>query len=74
MADEYLLCLYEIGRIAVGIDAPTIKACSGHVLTPATDETVVEGEVIILTVDLLDMSLYDGDPPAKGQFIVCEHL
>jgi hypothetical protein len=74
MADEYLLGLYEIGRIAVGINAPTVEACPRHVLTPAADEAVVEGEVVILAVNLLHVSLDHRHSPAEWQFVVGEHL
>ena len=73
MADEDLLSFYEVGAVAVGVDAPAVEARAGHELAAPADEAVVEGEVVVLAVDLLDVSLHDGDAPAERQPVVREH-
>jgi hypothetical protein len=72
--NEYLLGLYIVGCVEVVINPSTIIACSGHVFAPSADGAVVEGEVLILTVEFLDMSLHDWHPPALGEVVVVEHL
>lgn len=73
MADEYLLGLYEVGAVAVGVDASAVESGPRHELAPPADEAVVEGEVVVLAVDLLHVALDDGHPPAEGQAVVRKH-
>lgn len=73
MADEYFFCFYEVGGVEVGVDAPAVEAGAGHVFAPPADHAVVEGEVVVLAVEFLDVSLHDGHPPAEGQLVVREH-
>lgn len=70
MADEDFFSLYEIGRIAVVIDASTIESCACHVLAAPADEAVVEGEIVVFTVELFYVALHYWDAPTEWQSIV----
>lgn len=73
MADEYFLGLDEVGTVAVGVYASAVESSPRHVLAPPADETVIEGEIIVLAVDLLHMPLDNGHPPAHRQPVMRKH-
>lgn len=73
MTDEYFLSLNKICNITVSINTSTIKASSRHELTPTTDDTIVEGEVVIFAIQFLNMSLNNRYPPTGSKSIVCKH-
>ena len=72
MADKDLLGLDVIGGIEIDIDSTTAKASAWHEFASSTDDTVVEGKVFVLGIDLLDMPLNYRDSPARGEIVVCE--
>lgn len=73
MADEDFLSLNEVGAIAVGIDASAVESSARHVLASPADQAIVKREVVVLTVDLLHMSLHNRNPPAQRQPIMRKH-
>lgn len=74
VADEYFFGLYEVRRVAVGVNAAAVEAGASHVLAASTDEAVVEGEVVVLAVDLFHVALHHWDAPTQWQTVVREHL
>lgn len=49
-ANEYLLSLYQIGHVAVIVNSLAVEASTRHEFAPTADDTVVEREIIILTI------------------------
>ena len=74
MANKDFFCLNEVSCIEVYVNTSRTKPGSGHVFASATDNAVVECEIIILAEYLFDMSLDNGYPPALVYSIVIKHL
>lgn len=73
MTNEDLFSLYEIGAIAVIINSITIIPSTRHELTPPTNHAIIKREIIILTINFLNMPLNNRNPPATRKSIMRKH-